>query len=132
MGGVSALAVVGLDSTISTSHEFVSGHDNVLVSRVTTAIEHYAKRGRISITFTGPRSKDSGSVFAIDEVPDFAIGLGVAWQLTIDGWQPALPPSFTGRTGMTYPASSARWPAVTVAVNGNDVTVTRSIPATVR
>ena len=130
VSGSIAVAVLGVNGSIASSHEFVSRQDDAFVSRIATGIEDSVPRGRVSISFSG-RSPHSGSMYSLDKVPEFAVGLGVAWQLTIDGWQPALSHTFTGWTGITYPASSYRWPAVTVAVNGNHVKVIRTpTPAT--
>jgi hypothetical protein len=118
-----AVGFVGLRSSVTSSSKYVSSHDNALASRITTLIERRTTRGPVSITFAG-HPKETSPLFGIDYVPAFAVGLGVAWQLTTDGWQPALPALFTSRTGLTYPRSSTHWPAVTVTINGSEVTVT--------
>lgn len=118
-----AVGVMGLRSSVTSSSKYVSSHDNALASRITTLIERSTPRGPVSITFAGHPTETS-PLFGIDYVPAFAVGLGVAWQLTTDGWQPALPALFTSRTGLTFPRSVTYWPAVTVTINGSEVTVT--------
>jgi hypothetical protein len=118
-----AVGVVGLRSSVTSSSKYVSSHDNALASRITTLIERSTPRGPVSITFAGHPTETS-PLFGIDYVPAFAVGLGVAWQLTTDGWQPALPALFTSRTGLTFPRSVTYWPPVTVTINGSEVTVT--------
>jgi hypothetical protein len=121
-----AVGVVGLRSSVTSSPKYVSSHDDALASRITALIERSTTRGPVLITFAG-HSKETSPLFGVDYVPAFAVGLGVAWQLTTDGWQPALPAFFTSRTGLTSPRASAHWPAVTVTINASDVTVARTV-----
>ena len=118
-----AVGVVGLRSVVTSSPHYVSPDDNALASRITELIERSTPRGPVSITFAG-HPKDTSPQFGFDYVPAFAVGLGVAWQLTTDGWQPTLPAVFTSRTGLTFPKSGTHRPAVRVTINGSDVTVT--------
>jgi hypothetical protein len=87
-----------------------------------TLVETEIPRGKVSILLQWGSVKDSPlNVFGYS----FELGTGIAWQLTADGWQPALPSWLSNVTGVSYPRHSD-WPTVTVTMDPNKVTVART------
>jgi hypothetical protein len=90
--------------------------------RAVALIEKAVPRGHVGLLLYWGSAKDS-LLNIFGEL--FEIGTGAAWQLTADGWDPALPPWLTTVTGVSYPPHS-HWPTVTVTLFPDKVIVKRT------
>lgn len=126
-GGLAAWSV----ASVPTDPAAVSANNLTIPSRrlldldgqITRAVERQVPKGGVRLSWCEPLSDCPASEFQLVAVDYFA-GVSVAWHLTADGWEPALPRWFTKLSGISYAAPSS-WPVVRVVVHGAGATVTR-------
>jgi hypothetical protein len=108
---VGAFTASGLTSAAGAQ---VRGSQNRLVARMAGAVESMSPRGPVVINI-------SSNLWWLST---YSMGQAAAWKLTTDGWQPALPPWFSGLSGIVYPLNTGS-PKVTVFIYGNNVKAVR-------
>ncbi len=115
LAGLCGLLLLGVTATrgvASKASAEVNQYQVGQLQRVVTAIETSVPAGPVTVELR----PDEGGLTAL--TMQFAYGTGIGWQLNADGWQPALPASFTASTGVAYSADPGQ-PTVVVTVVGD-------------
>jgi hypothetical protein len=123
ISGLVLAALLAVPSLVDSAQSQVS-RDDVLATRMAQAVETRTPRGPVAVSFD-IAPDDAGPRFDAGITPGFGLGTGMGYQLTLNGWIPALPPVFSAYTGIVYPRNSAS-PAVTVFVDGGHATVLKT------
>ncbi len=86
------LSIVGVDALVTATRLQVVPHSIDSVDQTTKQIEALTSKGKVNIQFVSNLTAFEG----------YAIGQGIAWKLTTDGWQPQLTSDFTSQSGIAY------------------------------
>lgn len=123
-GGVIVLALVtgaGLvgvptDSAAAAANELTVPSSSALrlQREITARVEGETRRGRVQLAWCVPMTVCPSDLVSLVS-SEYLVGVGVAWQLSADGWSPELPRWFTRYSGIAY-TWRADTPTVTVAV----------------
>jgi hypothetical protein len=89
------------------------------LERMVTAIEAKVPAGPVTVELR----PNEGALTAL--TMQFAYGTGIGWQLTADGWQPALPALFTAATGVAYSADPHRPTVIVTLIGDRAVSISR-------
>jgi hypothetical protein len=114
-GSVVALLLVstvfGVRAMVSPSSKLhVMTVEDSEVARITAAVERAVPRGPVAVVI---KTTDFGLTF-------FGVPIGVAWQLTADGWLPTEPMAVQARSAFYVPAHT-KSPIVVITVQGGHV-----------
>lgn len=113
-GALLGMGAAGLGGLSAQARVQSNAYQIAQLRRIVSGVEKEVPAGPVAIELR----PDLGPATAFSR--QFSYGTGAGWALSADGWQPALPASFTAATGVAYPAHSG-WPTVVVTVLGTRV-----------